>query len=238
MLGDAYTIRPTLGFMDADVMDPPYRFSNSGGGAYRKARGASDQIVAEGLDRGFDHSIIDPALSGAVVVFCHNDQLGDLIGDMVDGEQGDDDALLVADMFARLRPRFHRAALCVWVKTNPPPHRNKHYIAGMEPYIHAWNKGFHPVGDHHDMHRHITASSMPSKVFNHPTVKPLSVMNKIVRNVQGDRICDPFMGTGSTGMASIRAGKQFWGIEKNPDHFQTAVSRISAAWAEMEAQAA
>lgn len=37
--GDAYQIRPTLGFFDADVLDPPYKFDNSGGGAFRKARG-------------------------------------------------------------------------------------------------------------------------------------------------------------------------------------------------------
>lgn len=237
-LGDAYAIRPALGWMDADVMDPPYLFNNSGGGAFRAARGASDQIVAEGLDRGFDHSIIDPARSGAVVVFCHNDQLGDLIGDMVEDERGDMDALIVADMFSRLKHRFRRAALCVWIKTNPAPHRNKHYLADMEPYIHAWNPGYHPVGDHHDMHRWNTATPMPSKVFGHPTVKPLSLMDKIVKNVAGETICDPFMGTGSTGISAIRAGKRFTGIEKNPQHFATAVARIEEAWARIQQEAA
>jgi hypothetical protein len=65
-LGDAYAIRPTLGWFDADVMDPPYLFDNSGGGAFRKSRGAADQIVAEALDQGFDHTIINPLLTGAV----------------------------------------------------------------------------------------------------------------------------------------------------------------------------
>lgn len=39
------------------------------------------------------------------------------------------------------------------------------------------------------------------------------------------------MGTGSTGVAAIRAGKTFTGIEHNPKHFQTAIQRISDAWA-------
>ena len=78
-LGNAYEIRPRLGFMDADVMDPPYLFNNSGGGDFRKARGAADQIVAEQLDQGFDHTIINPLLCGAAVVFCHNDQLPQLL---------------------------------------------------------------------------------------------------------------------------------------------------------------
>lgn len=232
--GDAYKLRSTLGFHAADVMDPQYLFNNSGGGAFRKARGASDQIVAEGLDRGFDHAIVDPALCGAVVIFCHNDQLGDLIPAVVDDERADFDALLVADMFAALRPKFRRAALCMWVKPNPSPHRNKHYLADTEPYIHAWNRGYHPIGDHHDMHRWISASPLPSKVHGHPTVKPDALMSKIIQNVNGNTVCDPFMGTGSTGVAAIRAGKSFTGIEMNPNHFDTACRRIAAAYEEME----
>lgn len=52
-------------------------------------------------------------------------------------------------------------------------------------------------------------------------------MNKIITNVAGERICDPFMGTGSTGVAAISAGRQFVGIEKNRKHFETAVRRIT-----------
>lgn len=208
-LGDAYAIRPTLGWMDADVMDPPYLFDNSGGGAYRAARGASDQIVAEGLDQGFDHAIINPLLCGACVVFCHNDQLPDLL--------------------PYLAGSFHRSVVLFWSKPNPPPHRNRHYLADTEPYIHAWSRGHHPVGAHHDMHRCITAQSLPSKLFGHPTVKPEAVMDKIIANVAGETVCDPFMGTGSTGVAAVRAGKRFFGIERNPAHFATAVRRIGAA---------
>lgn len=216
--GDAYKIRPTLGFFDVDCMDPPYLFDNSGGGAFRKARGASDQIVEEGLDRGFDYAIINSLLCGAVVVFCHNDQLPKVLP-YVDGN-------------------FHRFVLNAWIKPNPSPHRNKHYLADTEPYIHAWNRGFHPIGEHHDMHRHIIAISQPSKVFGHPTVKPDAVMDKIMRNVAGTTVCDPFMGTGSTGVAALRAGKSFTGIEKNPQHFETACRRIAAAHEEMEREAA
>jgi site-specific DNA-methyltransferase (adenine-specific) len=216
--GDAYQIRPTLGFFDADIMDPPYLFDNSGGGAFRKSRVGATLIVEEGLDQGFDRTIINPLLCGAVVVFCHNDQLPELL--------------------PYLNGMFHRFALLHWAKPNPSPMRNKHYLADTEPFIHAWNRGYHPIGEHHDMHRWITAGTMASKVFGHPTVKPLAVMNKILRNVSGRTVCDPFMGTGSTGVAAIRAGKRFTGIERNPKHFATAVDRIRSAWAEIEASEA
>ncbi|WP_374406580.1 DNA methyltransferase [Pelagerythrobacter sp.] len=207
--GDAYRIRPTLGWFDADIMDPPYLFDNRGGGAFRKSRAGANLIVEEELDQGFDTSIINPLLCGATVVFCHNDQL--------------------ADLLPHLRGNFHRHVTMFWIKPNPSPMRNKHYLADTEPFVHAWSKGHHPVGDHHDMHRWITAGTMPAKTFGHPTVKPLSVMKKIVANVNGSTICDPFMGTGSTGIAAVRAGKSFTGIEKNPAHFETAVKRIGDA---------
>lgn len=208
-LGDAYAIRPQLGWFDIDAMDPQYDFDNSGGGAFRKARGASDQIVAEGLDQGFEHSIINSLLCGGVVVFCHNDQLPKLLT-YLDGN-------------------FHRFALLMWIKPNPSPHRNKHYLADTEPYIHAWNRGYAPVGAHHDMHRWIEAAPQPSKTFGHPTVKPDAVMAKIMANVRAETVCDPFMGTGSTGVAAIRAGKCFTGIEHNPAHFETACARLREA---------
>jgi len=208
-LGDGYAIRPRLGWMDVDCMDPQYEFNNSGGGAWRKARGASDQIVEEGLTKGFDHSIINPLQCGAVVVFCHDNQ--------------------IAKLRAYLDGTFHRVATLHWIKPNPAPHRNKHYLSDKEDYFHAWNRDFHPVGAHHDMHRHLTAPSVPQKTFGHPTVKPEALMDKIMRNVNGRTVCDPFMGTGSTGVAAIKAGKVFTGIEHNPVHFQTAVNRIFAA---------
>lgn len=208
--GDAYAIRPTLGWMDADVMDPPYDFDNSGGGAWRKARGASEQIIAEGLSDGFDFAIINPLLCGAVVVFCHDDQLPDLLPFM--------------------RGSFHRHRICFWRKVNPAPHHNRAYVADLEPYVHAWSRGHHPVGDYHALRRTIDAQVRPSKIWGHPTVKPDIVMDKIIANLSARTICDPFMGTGSTGVAAIKAGRIFTGIEHNPKHFETAIRRISAAW--------
>ena len=217
-LGDAYAIRPTLGFMDADVMDPPYVIQASGGGSFRKHRPYLDQIMEEGLDRGFDHTILNPLMTGAVVVVCHNDQ--------------------VPGLSAYLDGLFHRFALCVWQKTTPMPVANKHYVPEIEIYFHAWNRGFHPQGDLAELRRVFACRSRALKEFGHPTVKPDELMAKILRNVAGDRICDPFMGTGSTGVAALRAGKRFFGIEHNPKHFETAVRRISDAWDQIQREAA
>lgn len=205
-LGNAYEIRPTLGWFDGDVMDPPYLIQTSGGGKFRADRPYLDQIAEEGLDKDFDHTIINPLLCGSVVTFCSNDQIPKLT--------------------AHLDGLFHRFALCAWRKLTPMPVANKHYVPEIEIYLHAWNRGYHPAGELADLKRIVDARSRQSKDFNHPTVKPDAVMDKIIRNVAGQSVCDPFMGTGSTGVAAIRAGKRFVGIEHNPAHFDTACRRI------------
>lgn len=218
-LGDAYAIRPTLGWMDADVMDPPFKFKASGGGHYRQSRTTMDEILAQDLASDFNHAIINPLLCGAVVSFCHNDQLPGLLH-YIDG-------------------LFDRFALCEWRKSNPQPVANKHYRPVCEFYIHAWNRGFHPQGSLADLDRQIVAYSPRGKLkFGHPTVKPDDVMDKIMRNVAGITVCDPFMGTGSTGVAAIKAGKIFTGIEHNPKHFATAVRRLTEAWEISQQEAA
>jgi DNA methylase len=214
--GDAYYIRPQLGWFDADVMDPPYIIKTSGGGSFRKHRPYLDQIQQEGLDRGFDHAIVNPLLCGAAIVFCHNNQVPG-VSTMLDG-------------------LFHRFALCFWQKTTPMPVANKHYVPELEIYLHAWNRGFHPAGELVDLKRVFACRSRALKDFGHPTVKPDELMAKIIRNVSGLTICDPFMGTGSTGVAAIRAGRTFTGIEHNAQHFATACRRIEHAWAQRSAE--
>ncbi|GGB21281.1 hypothetical protein GCM10011380_08560 [Sphingomonas metalli] len=209
-MGDAYVIRPALGFHDADVMDPPYLIRATGAGRYRARRPMMDRIMDEELHSGFDMAIVNPLLCGAAIVFAHNDQL--------------------AELLSLAQGQFHRHALCVWQKTNPQPIANKHYRPDVEFYVHAWNRGYHPAGAICDLFR-VSRITSPrgSARFDHPTTKPDALMAKILANVAGDSVCDPFMGTGSTGVAAIRAGKRFTGIERNPDYFQTAVRRITDA---------
>lgn len=66
----------------------------------------------------------------------------------------------------------------------------------------------------------------------HPTEKPVDLMGTIIEAVPGDDVFDPFMGSGSTGVAAVRRGRKFVGCEINPHHFATACRRISAALAE------
>lgn len=66
----------------------------------------------------------------------------------------------------------------------------------------------------------------------HPTQKPIAVMDWCLQFVSGQTILDPFMGSGTTGVACVRAGRKFVGIEIDERHFETACDRIRKAYAQ------
>lgn len=74
----------------------------------------------------------------------------------------------------------------------------------------------------------------------HPTVKPVDLMRYLCRLVApaGAVILDPFMGSGSTGIAAVREGMGFIGCEQSADYFEIAHARIAAAVREAEQKAA
>ena len=70
----------------------------------------------------------------------------------------------------------------------------------------------------------------------HTTQKPDSLMEALVRDFTdpGDLICDPFAGSGTTGVAAIRLGRRFIGWEKSPQYHAIAVKRLMAAREQLE----
>jgi DNA modification methylase len=67
--------------------------------------------------------------------------------------------------------------------------------------------------------------SAPSKK-DHPTQKPVELMQVLLQVADSETILDPFMGSGTTGVACVLMGKRFIGIERDPAHYATAVERI------------
>lgn len=69
----------------------------------------------------------------------------------------------------------------------------------------------------------------------HPTVKPIEVMRRLIRLVSrpGHTIIDPFMGSGTTGIAAVMEGRNFIGIEREPKYYEIASTRINNALAEV-----
>ena len=70
----------------------------------------------------------------------------------------------------------------------------------------------------------------------HPTVKPIQLMRYLIRLVAppGGVVLDPFLGSGTTGMAAVLEGVPFIGIERDPAYFEIACARIAAVVADPE----
>jgi DNA modification methylase len=67
------------------------------------------------------------------------------------------------------------------------------------------------------------------KPHGHPAEKPVELMDFCVKHAGHGLVLDPFMGSGTTGVAAIRAGKNFVGIEMDAKWFDIACERISRA---------
>jgi site-specific DNA-methyltransferase (adenine-specific)/modification methylase len=67
----------------------------------------------------------------------------------------------------------------------------------------------------------------------HPTQKPLDVMKWVVENYSSNSVLDPFMGSGTTGVACMKLGRRFIGIEIAQNYFEIAAKRIERAAAQM-----
>lgn len=65
----------------------------------------------------------------------------------------------------------------------------------------------------------------------HPTQKPVPLMTWCIKLLPSDSaiILDPFMGSGTTGVAAVQMGRQFIGIEREEKYFQIACKRIEEA---------
>jgi DNA modification methylase len=71
-------------------------------------------------------------------------------------------------------------------------------------------------------------AQLASEGKTHPTQKPLPLMIWCLGFAPAGTILDPFMGSGTTGVACVRTGRKFIGIEKEPKYFDIAVKRIEA----------
>lgn len=77
----------------------------------------------------------------------------------------------------------------------------------------------------------VAASFVGDEFTGHPSQKPIKLMRRLVDGFtdNGATVFDPFMGSGSTGIAAIQTGRKFIGTEKDPKYFEIAKRRIEQA---------
>ena len=201
-LGDCRDILPTLPKVDAVITDPPYGILNLAGEGSTPAVRKSPRQQGSG-------SLKNRLLNRADVRW-------DIAPD------ADTLSLVMAAApikiiwggnYFPLPPT--RAVLC-WDKDQPWENFSQIEL--------AWTNLPRPAA----IFRESATRGTPGK--EHPTQKPLSLMRWCVALAKGcESIVDPFMGSGTTGVAAVEAGRTFIGCEIDPAYFEIACRRIEDA---------
>ena len=210
------------GSVDLIVTDPPYQISISGAVIYKQS---DKQYIKELSDMkdGFSEKILDELCRVMkkinVYFFCSQKQIIPLLDYFAKGKQCNWNILS-------------------WHKTNPVPACGNKYLTDTEFILFFRERGVKVYGQF-DTKRTWYATPLnqsDKKKYNHPTVKPqLIVTNLILNSSQyGEIILDPFMGSGTTGVACANTNRNFIGIELDEKYFQIAKERIAKAKEEHE----
>lgn len=131
-----------------------------------------------------------------------------------------------AEAERRLPELFIRAG--VWIKPNGmPQYTGDRPAMGWEAVaiLHREGRKYWNGGGAH------AVWTVPKVHGDHPTGKPVPLVAGWVRlfTNPGETILDPFMGGGTTGVAAVKHGRHFIGVEIEPRHYETALRRIQAA---------
>jgi len=132
------------------------------------------------------------------------------------------------------RHKLYYKTTGIWHKTNPMPRNmNLHFVNSTEAWVYfTYGKRTGTFNNDgkvlHDFVETGVAANGERKHGKHPTQKPVALMEffiKVLSN-EGDMILDPFMGSGSTGVAAKKNNRNFTGVELSKNYFQMATRRI------------
>jgi DNA modification methylase len=219
--GDCLEILPTLPKVDAVVTSPPYNF----GGFNRNGRKSaylsySDDLTDQGY-RQWVSSIMSalPLLDGAGVFWNYKGRYVDGVYRgpwwVVDAS----DLRLVQEIIWKYpsspdvaKIKFYpRIEYVFWLSSGPP----KYFNPDMAKISNVWEFS------HHE-----------NNSIDHPAPFPIELPTRCAAacTVMGETILDPFMGSGTTGVACANLGRKFIGIEIERKYFDIACERIDAAY--------
>jgi site-specific DNA-methyltransferase (adenine-specific) len=221
--GDCLEVMPTLDKVEHIISDPPYEEY-----MHTAKRNASRRLRTDGRDeiKSLNFSSID-AIRDDVVQHASNLSTGWAIFFCTPEGVGK-----WADSINNSTAKYKRA--CVWIKPDSTPQLNGQGPAmGAENFVVAWcGSGFAKwnAGGKRGVYRHLT--NPPDRDHRHPTEKPWRLLVELLNDFtnKNETILDPFMGSGTTGVACAKLGRKFIGIELDEDYFNIACERIRKAY--------
>ncbi|GAA7231816.1 site-specific DNA-methyltransferase [Helicobacter pylori] len=208
--------------VDAIITDPPYNISVKNN--FSTLKSATRQGIDFGeWDKNFKllewikryAPLVNP--NGCMVIFCSYRFIS-YIADFLE-----ENGFVVKDFIQ-------------WVKNNPMPRNiNRRYVQDTEFALWAVKKKAKWVFNKPENEKYLRPLILKSPVVSglervkHPTQKSLALMEKIIsiHTNPNDIVLDPFMGSGTTGLACKRLKRNFIGIESEKEYFQIAKKRLN-----------
>lgn len=213
--GDCYELIKNLPDKSIDVCitDPPYLFKEFGGGIMRK-RDYTNQL-ADLNCCNFNPSVFLDAIHSKlkktyIYAFCNKS--------------------LVSEYISWAQKHKCNYDILVMCKSNPIPAYNNHYLSDLEYIIVIREPGTYFCKEK-DIELYRKWFMTSCKKGLHPAEKPVTLLEKFIKVSCPDNgtVLDPFMGSGSTGVACVRTKRNFIGIEIDEKYFKLAKERINEA---------
>lgn len=223
-LGNAYTIIDELiknnVLVSHIITDPPYNISHENN--FNTLKSPRKGVDFGEWDKNFDlfswipkyEKILDK--NGSMIIFCSYRYISFIIKTM---EQSN---LEVKDIL-------------VWKKSNPMPRNiERRYVQDMEFAVWGVKKGAKWVFNKDKNKPYMrslfeTSTVAGNERTSHPTQKSLQLMQEIIKihTNENDTIIDPFMGSGTTGLACLNLNRKFIGIELDKNYFDLTLKRLN-----------
>ncbi len=215
-LADCLGIMPTLAPVDMVITDPPYKTIS--GGLYKGSEyGWRISVVSKNDGKIFKHNDIKPETYMPVIEDC--------CASNADVYVMTNNITMLSLMNAAVMAGFKFHNFLAWQKNNKVA--NRWYMKELEYVLYFWKGKARRINN--------AGSSQLFKAPNpkkkiHPTEKPVALMEHYILNStnEGDTVLDPFMGSGTTGVACANLKRKFIGIELDQDYFEIACQRIQA----------
>lgn len=196
--------------IDSIITDPPYNAINRDTGGLRQIdKGKADSSLIDIAKLGNEFIRI---ARGSIYVWCSDEQYTGWM------------TMFTGQGFTTRK--------CAWWKTNPSPMNGQHlWLSALELCAFMRKPGA-------PFYRFCAAplwKGPSERVDGFPTPKPVWLMKELIgASVPvGGTVLDPFMGSGTTGVACVQTGRKFIGIEIDPGYFEIAKKRIMEAQAQM-----
>ena len=208
--------------VDLVVTDPPYDFMTKhksenygGGGAFGTlGRAYHGELQNNNIINGIDIRVMLEELRRVmkkinIYIWCNKEQIYEYLTYF----------------------KEYNMELLTWHKSNPIPTCNNKYLSDTEYLLFFRENGVKIYGTYETKGKYyVTPTNKADKdKYNHPTIKPLNIIENLVLNssTEGQTVLDPFMGSGTTGVACKIHNRNFIGMEIDKTFYKTAEERIT-----------